>query len=270
MNNFQPVVLITGASRGIGFETAKLLVGSGFRVYGGSRTLAATLDNESFVALQLDVVDDSSVRQAVDQIIRIDGRLDVLINAAGYSVFGASEDILEKDLFLQFNTNYFGVVRCVNRVLPIFRAQKSGVIVNIGGMASRFPLPFQAHYSAAKAALSSYSEALSIEVSRYGIRVSLIEPGDVKTTFTDHRVQVLKSGGAYVESHRRVLEVVEQDERSGASPKVVANAIHRIIQNYGAPEYLKVGLWTQRLAVFIIGLLPRSLSRRLIGYYYNV
>src|SRR2546422_6503660 len=171
-------VLVTGASSGIGQATAQLLAERGHRVFGTTRKPGAA-QASGFTMVGLDVRSDDSVRGCVDQVLSQAGRLDVLVNNAGYTLMGAAEETSVAEAKAQFETNFFGVVRMVNAVLPGMRAAGAGKIINISSLAGNTAIPFSAFYSATKFALEGYSESLWYEVSPFGISVSLVEPGFV-------------------------------------------------------------------------------------------
>src|SRR5262245_29150488 len=170
----QNVILITGASSGVGQATALLLAKSGYRVFGTSRT--ATGSHPEFEMMPLDVRNDASVKACVDAVLTRAGRLDVLINNAGHEMAGAVEELSLDESKAEFETNFFGVVRLVKAVLPIMRRQKQGRIINVSSLSGRTSIPFLGIYSASKFALEGYTEALRHEVKPFNIHVSLAEP----------------------------------------------------------------------------------------------
>lgn len=182
----QPVVLITGASSGIGKATASLLATNGFRVFGTSRTPDTNL-RLPYSLLSLDVRSDASVQAAVKQILEKAGRIDVLINNAGYTQAGAIEENSLTDVQVQFDTNLFGVVRVTNAVLPSMRRQGNGRIINISSLVGQVAPPYIGVYASSKFALEGLSEALRGELRPFHIHVSLIEPGFVKTNIVGQR-----------------------------------------------------------------------------------
>ena len=170
------VVLITGASSGIGKVTAQHLAGLGYRVYGtsrkaenGNRTFSDENSNGFIEMVNLDVCDNQSAKKAVEYVIEQEGRIDVLINNAGFGISGAIEETTEEEALAQFNTNFFGMHRMCRNVLPIMRKQKKGLIINIGSVAGQFSIPYQSMYSASKYAMESYTESLRMEVRDWGI-----------------------------------------------------------------------------------------------------
>ena len=176
------VALVTGASSGIGEATAGQLAAAGFRVFGGSRTAAAGRGT-AVEHVVLDVRDDGSVRDGVGQILRTAGRIDVLVNNAGYLCAGAVEEVSAAEAQAQFETNYFGVARMTAAVLPGMRERRAGHIITISSLTGLAAVPFWGHYSASKFAVEGLMEALRHEVRPFGIGVALVEPGAIRTPF---------------------------------------------------------------------------------------
>src|SRR6266704_3267505 len=175
--------LVTGASSGIGQATAERLAMAGYKVYGTSRR-GAQAGQRSFAMLPLDVTSDESVETAVAEVLRLEGRIDLLVNNAGFGVApaGAEESSLEQAWSI-FDTNFFGIVRMTRAVVPHMRHQGRGRIINIGSVLGFLPAPYMALYAATKHAIEGYSESLDHELRTMGIRVSVIEPAYIKTSF---------------------------------------------------------------------------------------
>lgn len=226
----QAVAIVTGASRGLGQALARALTRQGFRVYGGGRSWSSESPQENFIQLDLDVDDDRSVKEAVGKVLEEEGGVDLLVNNAGVSVAGPVEEVPVMAARRLFETNYFGVTRMVQAVLPAMRRAGRGTIVNIGSAAGRIGIPFQGHYAASKFALEGLSEALRMELLPLGIRVLLIEPGDVRTTIWERRTHFEAKGSPYLPALRRFLKVKEREMGERASPpEEVAAQIVRII-----------------------------------------
>ena len=205
------VILITGASSGMGYQTARILAEQGHRVYGAARRVEKIEELAPYgvQALRLDITNEQSVTQVVQELIEREGRIDVLINNAGYGYFGAIEDVPISDAKHQFEVNIFGLARITQEVLPYMRVQKSGRIVNLASVAGHVTLAFGAWYNATKYALEAFSDALRMEVKPFGIDVVIIEPGAIRTDWgiiaADHLREVSK-GGAYEQDGSRVAE----------------------------------------------------------------
>jgi NAD(P)-dependent dehydrogenase (short-subunit alcohol dehydrogenase family) len=180
-----PVVLITGCSTGIGRATALLLAEKGWRVFATARCLetVANVANDRITSLCLDVTDEASMAAAVQEVLAKAGRIDALVNNAGYAQAGPMEELSMEEVRRQFETNTFGALRMAQLVLPTMRAQGAGRIVNVSTMGGRVVIPFIGSYNASKFALEAMSDALRMETRPFGVRVVLIEPGGVRTNF---------------------------------------------------------------------------------------
>jgi NAD(P)-dependent dehydrogenase (short-subunit alcohol dehydrogenase family) len=188
------VAVVTGSSSGIGFETSLLLARNGFYTYATMRntdksnkiTDLAKRDNLPLEVLQLDVSNDKSVKDAINVITEKQGRIDLVVNNAGYGSTGAVEDFSIQEIKAQFETNFFGSVRVIQSVLPLMRRQRDGTIVNISSIGGRIAFPFSPFYASTKFAMEGLSEALQYEVAQFGIKVILVEPGLIKTNFFEN------------------------------------------------------------------------------------
>jgi NAD(P)-dependent dehydrogenase (short-subunit alcohol dehydrogenase family) len=264
----QKVVLVTGASSGIGRACAEHLAGSGYSVYGASRHPAAGSGVES---IAMDVTDDASVRDAVACIIDREGRIDILVNNAGVALAGAVEDTTVHEARKQFEVNFFGVLRVCRAVLPTMRQQRSGYIVNIGSIAGLVAVPYQGFYSASKFAMEGLSESLRLEVSRFGIHVVLIEPGDHRTGLTANRIRTAASetNPAYRDRFSIAAARMEADEQNGPEPEAIARLLYRIVEKARPRLRYTAGPVPQRAAVWLKRLLPYSLVEKVIEFYYS-
>jgi len=219
------VALVTGASSGIGEATAERLAKAGYKVYGTSRR-AAPAGQRSFEMLSLDVTSDESVEAAVQEVIKRAGRIDLLVNNAGFGVApaGAEEVSIEQAKSI-FETNFFGVLRVTRAVVPHMRRQGSGRILNIGSVLGFLPMPYGALYAASKHAIAGYSESLDHELRTRGIRVALIEPAYTKTPFDANMLEADEKFDEYqvirTAVKRRILEVME----TAQPPSVVADTV---------------------------------------------
>lgn len=227
------VALVTGASSGIGQATAERLAQAGYKVYGTSRR-GAQAGKQSFEMLALDVTSDESVAAAVGEVMQRDGRIDLLVNNAGFGVApaAAEESSLDQARSI-FETNFFGLVRMTRAVVPHMRRQGSGRIINIGSVLGFLPMPYGALYAATKHAVEGYSESLDHELRTRGIRVSVIEPAYTKTSFDANFLEPDTKLDAYREAregvNKRVNEVMATADRPGVVADTVleaANAAH--------------------------------------------
>lgn len=224
MNKTKPVALVTGASSGIGKATAERLNTAGYKVYGTSRRVA--LKGQPYEMLPLDVTSDESVEAAVAEVIRNEGRIDLLVNNAGFGVApgGAEESSIEQARSI-FDTNFFGVLRMTRTVVPHMRDQKSGRILNIGSVLGFVPMPYGALYAATKHAIEGYSESLDHELRRWGIRVSVIEPAYTKTPFDTNFMEPDAKLAAYSEVRATVNKRIKEVMETADSPTVVADVV---------------------------------------------
>jgi NAD(P)-dependent dehydrogenase (short-subunit alcohol dehydrogenase family) len=226
-----PVVLVTGASSGVGQATAGLLSHKGFRVFGTSRNPASARNTPPVEMLPLDVRADDSVRACVEAVLIRCGHIDVLINNAGHELAGALEELSPEEIRGQFETNFFGAVRMVSAVLPSMRQRRDGRIVNVSSLSGLSPIPFLGIYSATKFALEGYTEALRHEVKPFNVHVSLIEPGFLKTPMMNHRQVGANRIPEYDPWRQRALNAVNAFEQKGPGPEVVANTVLDIISS---------------------------------------
>jgi NAD(P)-dependent dehydrogenase (short-subunit alcohol dehydrogenase family) len=217
------VALVTGASRGIGSAIAQKFVQAGYQVFGTTRQSSpmGTADR----VLRLDVRDEESVQECVNTVLTQAGRIDFLINNAGISIYGASEELSLAQIKDVFETNFFGVARMTQAVLPTMRRQASGRVINIGSLAGFLPMPYQAAYAASKHALAGWTETLDLEVRRFGIRAILIQSGFIRTDIDRNSTTGALLKDIYGEERSRVIEKLRVSAESGDDPVMVADAV---------------------------------------------
>lgn len=271
------VVLVTGASSGIGRAIAEYLAKMGYRVYGTSRKVqenaffTGAAGTGGFVKmLQLDVCSEESVKKAVETIIAAEGELGIVVNNAGMGIAGSVEDTSYEDAMLQFNTNFFGVQRVIRNVLPYMRKHGRGLIINMSSVGAVFPIPYQSMYVASKAAIEGMSGSLRNELRPFGIKVAMVEPGDTKTGFTASRVFV-KAGGKdspYYYYSQKSVAVMEHDETNGADPESIAKVVAKMIKRKNPPLCVAVGFMYKAL-VFMKRLVPRSFEAYIVSRMYK-
>ncbi|MBT3319613.1 MAG: SDR family oxidoreductase [Clostridia bacterium] len=235
------IVLVTGASSGIGQETAKLMARQGYIVYGTSRL--ANFEKTSYTMIPMTLEDEGSVGAAVKHVAQAHGRIDVLVNAAGSGIAGAVEETSAEEAKAQFDVCLFGALSVQSAVLPYMRAQGSGMIINIGSMASCFPVPFQGMYSAVKAALFMMSATLAMELKPFGIKVCVVEPGDTKTGFTDKREYTKRTAKtAYNPYFERALYEMIRSELNAYGPQKCAKMVLKTAEQKNPPIRKSVGI----------------------------
>ena len=262
------VVLVTGASTGIGRAIASVLGQRRFMVFGTSRNPANAEPISGVTFLPLDVRSDASVAACVNAIVARAGRIDVLVNNAGETLRGAIEEATVEEAQALFDTNFFGVVRMTRVVLPHMRRQHGGRIVNISSIAGVIATPFIGFYAATKWALEGYSEALRHEVWPFGIRVTLVEPGWIRTDIGTHGRGVAEQIPAYEAWRRRGLSVEGESVARGSDPAVVAARVLRVIESPKPRLRYRVGAssGTARLR----HILPQSWFERAVRRYFGL
>lgn len=260
----RPVAVITGASSGIGLAAAMLFNTKGYSVYGLNRRIPSEKHGVSYICT--DVTQPDSVRNAIESIWQKEHRIDILINNAGYGISGAVEFTGCDDAVKQFEVNFYGMFICIQAVLPHMREQKHGKIINMSSVAGVIPIPFQAFYSASKAAVNSLTLALANEVRPYGIHVCAIMPGDVRTGFTSAREKTAEGREIYPALTDSVASM-EKDEQNGMSPEYIAKVIFRIAAKR-KPKPLCVAGVSYKFLVLLNKLLPVRLANRIVGWIY--
>jgi NAD(P)-dependent dehydrogenase (short-subunit alcohol dehydrogenase family) len=222
------VVLITGASMGLGRAMAALLAADGWTVFGTSRT-SDEYAPDGWEMVELDVTDDASVRTCVDTVMELSGRIDALVNNAGYGLRAMAEEATIDEVRAQFETNYFGVHRMNRAVLPIMREQGSGRVINISSLSGLIATPPSAHYCASKHALEGYSQAMRLEVAKFGIRVVLVEPGLTTSQFRANVDESDEPISAYDAMRERLMSLSDRAEEQAAPADVVAQTVRRAL-----------------------------------------
>lgn len=263
------IVFITGISSGFGLETARELSRQGHTVYGTVRRQVNPLPGVNY--LHADVRDAESIKSAVNEVIEKEGRIDILINNAGTGIGGPLELATEEEVRLQMDTNFMGVVNCVNAVLPQMRAQKGGTIITISSIGGLIGLPFQGYYSASKFAVEGYSESLRLEVGPFGIKVVVIRPGDFSTGFTSSRKKTPANVAADIyPAYLSAIAKVESDEGSGLKPAILAQKICRIVKKKRPRNKYVVASFEQKLSLLLKSILPSEWFARILGSYYKL
>ena len=247
--NRQKVAIVTGSSSGIGYATSLMLARKGFYTYASARNidksanlqLIADAERLPLKLIKLDVTDDSSVNDAVEKIVSEKGRINVLVNNAGYALFGAFEDLSIDEMKAQFETNFFGVIRVTQHVLPIMRTKYNGdgVIVNVSSVNGHVAFPVISAYVATKFALEGLSESIAYELEPFGIKVILIEPGAIGSSFMKGSVlpkRALDPESPYSEFVQKVRVKVSSDHENATQPEEVAKTIVQAISSE-KPEF---------------------------------
>ena len=264
------VVLITGASSGIGKSIAEFLIEKGMKVYGTSRN-PANVENTKFKLLALDVNDVSSIENAIQIILDKEERLDVLINNAGMGITGPIEDTPTDEMRKVFNTNFFGAIDVMKAVIPQMRDQQTGLIINVTSIAGYMGLPFRGIYSATKGALELATEAVRMEVKEFGIQIANVAPGDFATNIAAGRYHTpVFENSAYKKKYSENLALMDTHVDSGMSPEVMGKAIYKIIQTKHPKVHYKVGTFMQKFSIVLKRILPDTIYEKLLMNHYKL
>ncbi|MFH2113303.1 MAG: SDR family oxidoreductase [Spirochaetota bacterium] len=265
------VVLITGASRGIGNTCAAFLAKRGHAVYGTSRSPGSRprMMDEFFELLPMDNKDEASINAVVSGILEKEGRIDLVVCNAGKTIYGSVENTPTAEGLEQMDVNFMGTARVIRAVLPIMRRNQNGTILVMSSIAGRIGLPYNAYYSASKFALEGYIEALRLELTRSGIRIALIEPGSVRTGFdSNFALFTAESDDAYANESAKVLRVIAGRAREGINPIFIARLVHRLMGKKKLKTRYPVGLFHQRLALWLKTWLPSRMHEYILQKYF--
>lgn len=266
------VVLVTGASSGLGNACATQLAKKGHTVYGTSRDPDARQQraDEFYELIRMDAEDDDSVNTAISYVLAKEQRIDLLLYCAGIGIAGSVEETPIVEAQRQLAINFFGVARAVKLVLPGMRTNGGSILV-LGSMAGNVGVPFQAYYAASKYALEGYVDSLRMELRPYPVQVSLIDPGDFRTGFTEARtVYGLGEDSTYAMSGLRSIAAMEGRENTGSDPVILARLILRLLDKKKLKPRYAVGPRMQRLAMLLARILPRGITEILLMAYYKV
>ena len=268
MSDNSKVILITGASSGIGKASAEYLAKQGHVVFGTSRFPGSYAKPNDYTMLQMDVTDAESIHTTVNQIIDDKGRIDVLINNAGFGIAGTIENTSIGKAKEQFETNFFGTVRLIKSILPIMHKQNFGLIINISSIGGLIGLPYQSMYSASKFAIEGLTESLHKELHSSKIKITLVEPGDFKTSFTEKRE--IPKNAKLSAAFRNTLKIIENDENNGEDPILIGKLLNKIINQSNPRLRYTVGEFDKKLAAFLKRILPNRLFDWIIMKHYKV
>lgn len=258
------VAIITGASSGIGRYTASALAKQGYIVYDLSRR---NIPNENIKHIKTDVTEGENVQKSVDQIVNNEGRIDIVINCAGYGISGAVEFTKTIDAKAQFDVNFFGMVNVNKAVIPYMRKQGAGRIVNISSVAAVTHIPFQTYYSASKAAIESYTCALDNELKPFNISVVAIQPGDICTEFTNARQKSFDGDDVYEGRISQSVAGMEKDEQKGMSPETAGDYIAKIALKKKTKPIYAIG-FSYKLVCVLCKIFPCRIRNKIIGMLY--
>jgi len=263
------VILITGITSGFGRAMALRLSQDGHKVYGTYRRNSDIIPNVTYI--KADVRDQDSLKKAVDQVIKSEGRIDTLISNAGMGIGGPLEFTSADDAGCQMDINFMGMVRLLGLVLPIMRSQHHGHIICISSIGGLMGLPYQGMYSASKFAIEGYCEALRLEIRKCGIKVTVINPGDFRTGFTARRYKVDKPEAlAAYPGYAKSMESIEHDENSGLRPDRLARRISRIVRKKHPANRYIIATPLQKASILLKRILPAKWYDQILASYYKL
>ena len=239
------IVLITGASSGMGKITAEFLSKNGYIVYAGTRDTQVRTEGSSLKSIYIDVTKTDSINNAISRIIHKEGKIDVLVNNAGYGLLSTVEDGTDEEMFNQFNVNVFGLLKVTRAVLPHMRKAKSGTIINISSFLGKMGLPLLAHYNASKYAVEGIVDSLRFETLPFNVRVHSIQSGLFGTNFVKNGLvaneKTTAEDSPYKDLVSHFVPIVAKAINEGPSPEPIADAVKYIIENDNADIFIPVG-----------------------------
>lgn len=271
------VIFVVGGSSGIGLYIARHLAANGMTVYSGARSFkdqegkSAFDDGSAYHRIFVDVTDAETLKKAVAAIVSNEGRIDVLVNCAAQICLGAAEELSVDEYNDIMNINYLGVIRSCQAVLPVMRQQSSGNIINLSSINGLLATPFTSAYVGSKHAIEGFSEALSLEIKKWGIHVTLIEPSDHRNgskASRKHAKLASDENSPYYQDYKRVTDKIAHDEDNGSDPADVGKLVYKILQSKNPALRYKVGKFDQKLSVFLKRVLPTRLFEGIIFKYY--
>lgn len=264
------VVLITGASSGIGLSIANFLFDKGFVVYGTSRS-SKNATQYNFNLIALDVLSVETIERAVSLVIKKEGKLDVLVNNAGMGITGPIEDTPTNEMRKVFDTNLFGAIDVMKAVLPQMRKQKSGTIINVTSIAGYMGLPYRGIYSATKGALELVTEAARMEVKNFGVDVVNVAPGDFSTNIAAGRYHTpVFEGSAYKKIYEENLALMNSHVTSGMNPIEMAKKVYKIINTKNPRGHYKVGGFMEKFSIVLKRILSDKMYEKLLMNHYKL
>ncbi|CDF78818.1 short chain dehydrogenase/reductase SDR [Formosa agariphila KMM 3901] len=264
------VVLITGGSSGIGKSIGEFLTEKGFKVYGTSRS-PERYTSSKFPILKLDVKVVSTISDCVQSLLEQEDRIDVLINNAGVGITGPLEEIPLEEMKSHFDTNFFGPLEVIKAVLPQMRKQHSGLIINVTSIAGYMGLPYRGIYSASKGALELVTEAYRMELKSFNIQMTNVAPGDFATNIASGRFHApVNENSPYKTAYGNTLKLMDSHVDSGKDPKIMAEAIFKIISTKNPNVHYKVGEFMQKFSVALKRILPDKMYEKLLLNHYKL
>lgn len=264
------VVLITGASSGIGLAIAQFLHHKKYVVYGTSRNPAKKAPSD-FEMLPLDVTNEESINQAVATVIDNEGRIDFLINNAGMGITGPIEETPTLEMRRVFETNFFGALEMIKSVLPHMRKQRSGLVINITSIAGYMGLPYRGIYSATKGALAITTEAYRMELKEFNVRMTTVAPGDFATNIAAGRYHTpVLENSPYKENYGNTLVIMDEHVDQGMNTQVMAKVVYKIMNTKKPKVHYRVGYFMQKTSILLKRILPDTWYEKLLLKHYKL
>ena len=264
------VVLITGASSGIGQAIALYLSSNSYKVYGTSRNPKNATENGVHM-LALDVTKPETITAAVTSLIEKEGRLDYLINNAGMGITGPLEETPDSEIRRVFETNYFGALEVIKAVLPTMRSQRSGMILNITSIAGYMGLPYRGIYSATKGALGITTEAYRMELKEFNVKMTTIAPGDFATNIAAGRYHApILENSPYKDNYKNTLALMDEHVDEGMDTVIMAKVVQRVMESKNPKVHYRVGFFMQRFSIALKRMLPDTWYEKLLLNHYNL
>ncbi|RLD29422.1 MAG: short-chain dehydrogenase/reductase [Bacteroidetes bacterium] len=264
------VVLITGASSGIGKSIGEYLTQKGMTVSGTSRNPQNYPDSK-FPIIALDVANNDSILSCIQTVLDAEGRIDVVINNAGAGITGPIEEIPEAEIKRNFETNFFGPINVIKAVLPQMRKQNSGLIINITSIAGYMGLPYRGIYTASKGALELITETFRMEIKDFNIQMTNIAPGDFATNIAAGRFHApIKENSPYKEKYGSVLKAIDEDVNKGNNPIDMAKTVYKVIKTKKPKIHYKVGAFMQKFSIVLKRILPDKVYEKLLLNHYKL
>lgn len=263
------IVVITGASSGIGKSMALYLTSKGFKVYGTCRD-PKKYDIHSFKLLKCNINKPIEIKEFIDRVIKKEGRIDVLINNAGIGITGPIEETSELDMKSAFQTNFFGPISIIKECLPSMREKKYGLIINITSVLGYFGTPYRGIYSATKSSLEMIGEVFNMELKKFNIKVVNVAPGDFKTNIASRRIDSeLNKNSIYIEDYSKIINSANKHVDNAGSPIEISKLMFKIIESKNPKIHYKVGSFIQKFSIILKSILPDRLFEKILLYYSN-
>lgn len=264
------VVLITGASSGIGQAIAQFLVNHSYTVYGTSRNPKNSTE-QGVRMLALDVTKPETITEAVATLLKAEGKIDYLINNAGMGITGPLEETPDTETRRVFETNYFGALEVIKAVLPTMRAQRSGMVINITSIAGYMGLPYRGIYSATKGALGITTEAYRMELKEFNVKMTTVAPGDFATNIAAGRYHApVLDNSPYKDNYKNTLALMDEHVDKGMDTAIMAKVIKRVMESKNPKVHYRVGFFMQRFSIALKRMLPDTWYEKLLLNHYGL